>query len=157
MRNSHLVRGVGTRRVAADITERMDRHAHATAETSVVPLRLATSDDAAPDLAPPGSDLDLRAVRWFLVLVDAGQFRRAARRLNVSQPGLSRVISALERRVGAELIDRDTRPFALTPEGEIMAIYGRLIQQLQCAALREVAQAGAGPRRRVAGGCRWDD
>lgn len=116
------------------------------------PLRLAASNSvAAPILFETSHfDLDLRAVRCFLVLLEEGQFRRAALRLNVSQPGLSRVISALERRVGASLLDRDTRPFTLTQEGEIMAIYGRLIYQLQRTALREVARASARPQRRAA-------
>jgi len=108
------------------------------------PLRLAASDGfAAPMPAErTHADLDLRAVRCFLVLVEEGQYRRAAARLNVSQPGLSRVIRSLEQRAGAPLIDRETRPFTLTHEGEIMAIYGRLICQLQTIALGEVARAG---------------
>lgn len=128
------------------------------APAELVPLHLAASNGVAtaPLPEPPSSDLDLRAVRWFLVLVEEGQFRRAARRLNVSQPGLSRVISSLERRVGVALIDRDTRPFSLTREGEIMAIYGRLIQQLERAALREMARVSTMPQRAAAGGSEWD-
>jgi DNA-binding transcriptional LysR family regulator len=116
------------------------------------PLRLAASDGfAAPmPVETTHADLDLRAVRCFLVLVEEGQYRRAAARLNVSQPGLSRVISSLEQRAGAPLIDRETRPFTLTHEGEIMAIYGRLICQLQTIALREVARASEKPARRAA-------
>jgi DNA-binding transcriptional LysR family regulator len=130
----------------------------ASVPAEVVPLHLAASRDvgAVPLPEPPSADLDLRAVRWFLVLVEEGKFRRAARRLNVSQPGLSRVISSLERRVGVALIDRDTRPFSLTREGEIMAIYGRLIQQLERAALREMARASATGQRAAAGGWEWD-
>jgi len=137
----------------------MDEAVQAQSELLVVPLRLAASVETAAPREPEGPcpDLDLRAVRWFLVLVEEGQFRRAARRLHVSQPGLSRVISGLERRVGAALVDRDTRPFTLTREGEIMALYGRLIEQLQRAALREVAQASLRPRRAVVDSWEWDD
>jgi DNA-binding transcriptional LysR family regulator len=58
----------------------------------------------------------LTQARTFLVLADELHFGRAAQRLGLSQPRVSRLISALEREAGA-LFDRTTRRVRLTPLG----------------------------------------
>jgi DNA-binding transcriptional LysR family regulator len=63
-------------------------------------------------------DLDLRLARHFVVLAETGHFGRAAARLYLTQPTLTKQIRALERLVGAELIDRGRRPWRLTEAGE---------------------------------------
>ena len=62
--------------------------------------------------------MNLHQLRVFLVLADTLHFGRAAQQLSVSQPSVSRVLSALERHVGAELFDRTSRDIRLTPAGQ---------------------------------------
>jgi DNA-binding transcriptional LysR family regulator len=61
--------------------------------------------------------VDLMQVRTFLVLADELHFGRAAERLGLSQPRVSRLISALEREAGGALFERTTRRVRLTPLG----------------------------------------
>jgi DNA-binding transcriptional LysR family regulator len=63
-------------------------------------------------------DLDLRLVRYFVTVADELHFGRAATKLFISQPALSKQIRKLEADVGAPLLVRDSRHVALTPRGE---------------------------------------
>lgn len=76
--------------------------------------------------------MDMTQVRTFLVLADELHFGRAAERLGLSQPRVSRLISALEREVGGALFDRTTRRVRLTPLGTLLRdgwqpAYGQLL------------------------------
>src|SRR5262249_43992607 len=64
------------------------------------------------------SDMNFRHLRAFVTIVDAGGFARAANRLNLSQPALSRQIRTLEGELGVLLFDRIGRRVQLTSEGE---------------------------------------
>lgn len=61
--------------------------------------------------------LDIKPLRCFLALAETRNFHRAAERLHMSQPTLSRQIAALEEDVGTPLFERGTRHVALTPAG----------------------------------------
>ena len=63
-------------------------------------------------------NLDWEKLRLFDCVADAGSFTEAARRMHMSQPALSRQISALEDSVGAKLFHRHARGLAMTHEGE---------------------------------------
>ncbi|MFZ2015662.1 MAG: LysR family transcriptional regulator [Nocardioides sp.] len=63
-------------------------------------------------------DLDLRLVRYFVAVADELHFGRAAARLFVSQPALSKQIRKLEGQLGEPLLVRDSRRVALTVRGQ---------------------------------------
>jgi DNA-binding transcriptional LysR family regulator len=62
-------------------------------------------------------DLDLRLVRYFVAVADELHFGRAAARLYVSQPALSKQIRKLESQLGFPLLVRDSRHVTLTTRG----------------------------------------
>ncbi len=62
--------------------------------------------------------MNFRHLRAFVAIADNGGFARAAARLNLSQPALSRQIHALEHDLGTPLFDRIGRRVQLTSEGE---------------------------------------
>jgi DNA-binding transcriptional LysR family regulator len=61
--------------------------------------------------------MELRHIRYFVAVAEELSFRRAAQRINVTQPSLSEQIRQLEAEIGARLLDRDTHHVALTPAG----------------------------------------
>ena len=63
--------------------------------------------------------IDVRQLRYFITVAQERSFRRAAERLHITQPPLSRQIGALESALGARLLSRDTRRVELTPHGEL--------------------------------------
>ena len=65
--------------------------------------------------------MDLRRLRYFLVLAEELNFTRAAHRLHIAQPALSQQIRALERDFGAPLLERNSRGCRLTAVGEVVA------------------------------------
>lgn len=60
----------------------------------------------------------LRALHYFVAAAEEGSFSAAARRFDVSVPAVTKLVGALERELGARLLDRSTRGLALTPSGE---------------------------------------
>ncbi|MHA6781492.1 LysR family transcriptional regulator [Pseudonocardia saturnea] len=62
-------------------------------------------------------DLNLHLVRYLVTVVDEGHFGRAAARLYVSGPALSKQVRTLERRLGVDLLDRGAHPVVPTEAG----------------------------------------
>jgi LysR family nitrogen assimilation transcriptional regulator len=61
--------------------------------------------------------VDLRKLRYFVGVAEAGGFRRAAKNLHIAQPALSNQIRELEAEIGRKLLDRGRLGITLTPEG----------------------------------------
>ena len=59
----------------------------------------------------------LAAMEAFVLVVDSGSFSAAARRLNVGQPAISKIVAQLEDRLGVKLLVRSTRGLAPTEAG----------------------------------------
>ena len=82
--------------------------------------------------------LTLRQLQFFSVLVQEGQFGRAARRLSITQPALSNAIKQMEKLLGAELLTRSTHRLELTPVGaEVLARTDFLVNTVEVA-LRDI-------------------
>ncbi|MFJ3669975.1 LysR family transcriptional regulator [Streptomyces sp. NPDC090106] len=63
--------------------------------------------------------VELRHLRAFLVIAEEGTITRAAARLHMSQPALSRTLRQLEDHLGARLADRSTHHLELTADGRV--------------------------------------
>jgi DNA-binding transcriptional LysR family regulator len=63
--------------------------------------------------------VELRHLRYFLAVGEASNFTKAAARLRVAQPALSRQIQDLEDEIGVDLLRRSPRGVTLTAEGKL--------------------------------------
>ncbi|WP_410670818.1 LysR family transcriptional regulator [Amycolatopsis sp. cmx-4-68] len=88
--------------------------------------------------------MELRTLRYFVAVAEELHFGRAAARLHMSQPPLSRAIKQLEADVGAVLLVRSAAGVALTPAGAALLDEARaLLGQAEQARVRVAAAAGA--------------
>ena len=92
--------------------------------------------------------MNLRQLRTFVAVADAGSFVRALGRLHLSQPAASRQIAGLEAELGVLLFDRSGRGIRLTPQGEDLLRQSRLVLT-DADSLRERARALNKGRRNI--------
>ena len=87
---------------------------------------------------------NLRRLEYFLAVARERNFTRAAERLHVAQPALSRQVRELERELGTELIHRTTHDFELTDAGALLLARGPELLASADALWRSVRAHGSG-------------
>jgi len=88
------------------------------------------------------SEVEARELRYFAAVAEELSFSRAARRLGMAQPPLSKAISQLESRLGVKLLKRTTREVSLTPAGQALLDNGRVALEAVTAAVQRAQRAG---------------
>ena len=96
--------------------------------------------------------MELRHLRYFLAIAEEKHFGRAARRLHMTQPPLSRQIQELEAELGFALFDRARRRVELTPAGGVFLARVRSVLEGIDQAIHEARRASVGEIGRVAVG-----
>lgn len=93
-----------------------------------------------------GGPMSVEQLNSFVVVAEEGALVRAARRLHVSQPPLTRRIQALEDELGATLFERLPRGVRLTPAGEALLPRARAVLAALDLARDAVRALGPPPR-----------
>ncbi|MFI1990657.1 LysR family transcriptional regulator [Actinoplanes sp. NPDC020271] len=88
--------------------------------------------------------METRELRYFVAVAEEQTFVRAAHRLGIAQPPLSRAISRLERRLGVTLLERSSRGTALTGAGAVLLREARAALDAVEAAERRTKRAAQG-------------
>ncbi|KUM33768.1 LysR substrate-binding domain-containing protein [Arthrobacter sp. EPSL27] len=93
--------------------------------------------------------MEIQQIRAFLAVADELHFGRAAQKLHMAQPPLSRAIQRLEHELKAPLFVRNTRTVRLTAEGEALLVPARDILEACRRSAVAVASVGKGETGRV--------
>jgi DNA-binding transcriptional LysR family regulator len=82
--------------------------------------------------------MDLRHLRYFQAVAEALSYSRAAERLRIAQPALSRAVQEIEAELGGPVLDRNRRRVTLTPAGKVLLRETAIIFERWEEALRRV-------------------
>src|SRR5437879_4764056 len=93
--------------------------------------------------------MELRQLRHFVAVAETGNISRAAQKVFLTQPALSRQIKALEEEIGQCLLKRQAHSIRLTPAGEILLREARELLQRADGIRERIRVAGQGVRLRV--------
>src|SRR5271169_3014098 len=93
--------------------------------------------------------MELRQLRYFVAVAEEGNISRAAKRIFLTQPALSRQIKVLEEEVGQCLLERQAHSIRLTAVGEALLREARELLRHAEQVLERVRVAGRGLRLRV--------
>jgi DNA-binding transcriptional LysR family regulator len=85
--------------------------------------------------------VSLTQLQYFVAVAEEGKIGRAARRLHISQPPLSRQLMSLEHVLGVRLFERSARGVRLLPQGELLLGHARRILESVELALQSVRRA----------------
>ncbi|WP_331770152.1 LysR family transcriptional regulator (plasmid) [Embleya sp. NBC_00888] len=88
------------------------------------------------------AELETRELEYFVALAEELHFGRAAARLTIAQPALSKAIQRLESRLAVKLLERTSRQVTLTPAGEALLRHGRHALNAVAAAAEKARRAG---------------
>lgn len=88
-------------------------------------------------------------MRYFVAVAEELNFRKAAERLNVSRPALSKQVKELEEEMRVRLLERDTVSVSLTKAGEVFLEDARRVLDLAERAVIRAVEAGEGSRGRL--------
>jgi DNA-binding transcriptional LysR family regulator len=88
------------------------------------------------------NELETRQLRYFVAVADELHFGRAAERLGIAQPPLSKAIRDLERQLGVQLLTRTTRQVGITEAGKVFLRDARGVLDAIASAVRRARQAG---------------
>jgi len=110
---------------------------------------LANSAEADPTAAGTPQGVELRHLRYFVAVADAGTFTHAAERLYLAQPTLSQQIRRLEKMVGTPLLQRRRDGVRLTEAGTVLLEQSRTLLSLLDRGLSRTRQAAGLGRPRL--------
>jgi DNA-binding transcriptional LysR family regulator len=96
--------------------------------------------------------VNLRHIRYFVAVAEAGSFRKASQKLHIAQPALTRQITALEKELGVPLFEAGSRRRVLGPAGKalvkeasaILANMEQVVQRIQAVGRKERAKVRIG-------------
>ena len=97
--------------------------------------------------------MELRHLRYFVVVAENLNFRRAAERLHLSHPALSRQISDLEDELGLKFFNRNPRRVELTEAGRVFLVGARRTLASAQEAIAQASEVVKGERGRLSIGC----
>ncbi|MBO1329990.1 LysR family transcriptional regulator [Streptomyces sp. VRA16 Mangrove soil] len=92
-------------------------------------------------------ELETREIEYVVAVAEELHFGRAAERLGIAQPALSKAVQRVERRLGVQLFVRSSRQVVLSPAGEALLRYGRYALDAVSAAVDRTRRAGGAEDR----------
>ncbi len=87
--------------------------------------------------------IDFKALETFIWVANLKSFRRAADRLNTTQPAVSMRIAQLEETLGVRLLDRDRRLVAATPKGQELLVHAERLVRMRAEMVESVGDRAA--------------
>lgn len=93
--------------------------------------------------------MELRHLRYFVAVAEELSFRKAAQRLGISRPALSKQVKDLEEEISVKLLDRDTVSVSLTTAGELFLKDSRKLLVRTERAIERAKQAQSGNRSKL--------
>jgi len=92
----------------------------------------------------PNKPIDMHAVQVFVAVAEEGSMSGAAARMGISQSGVSQIVRQLEDELGVVLVNRTTRPMALTPFGIALRNRGAILSEEIANLKAQIIEAGQG-------------